>query len=132
MYCVVDGSSDGRAIDYNHRNRIERRIRDAGRRVREPRTEVRQQDAGLAGCARVSVRGVRRELFVARADESDPALAERIQKRDVRVAAEAEHDVDAEPLEVLREQVGCDSGFGAADGAIAGGSRRYSAHISPG
>ena len=65
---------------------------------------MREQHAGLAGRARVAVGGVRGDLLVARRDEPDPALAERVEERDVRVAAQAEDDLDAEPLEILGKQ----------------------------
>ena len=74
-------------------------------RVGQSGTEVRQQHARLAGRARVAVGGVRRDLLVARRDEPDAALAERVEQRDDRVAAQAEDHLDAEALEVLGQQV---------------------------
>jgi predicted ATPase len=44
-------------------------------------------------------------LFVARRDEPDAALAERVEKCDDRVSAQAENHVDAEALQILGEQI---------------------------
>ena len=99
------------AGDHDHRDRIERRVGDAGARVGQPRTEVRQQHAGLAGRARVAVGGVGRHLFVARRDEPDAALPERVEQRDDRVPAQAEDHLDAEALEILGQQVRGDPGL---------------------
>jgi hypothetical protein len=57
---------------------------------------------------------MRRHLLVTRRDEADPALAERVQKRDVRVPAQAEDDLDAQPLEVFGEQIRRDPRLGRA------------------
>ena len=93
------------ARDHDHRDRVERRVGDAGRRVGQPRSEVRQQHAGLAGRPRVAVRRVRRDLFVPRADVADAAPAERVEHPDDGVSGQAEHDLDAEPLEIVGEQI---------------------------
>ena len=75
------------------------------RGVGQPGPEMRQQHAGLAGGARVAVGGVRRDLLVTRRDEPDPALPERVEERDDRVAAQAEDHLDAEALEILGQQI---------------------------
>ena len=53
------------AGDHDHRNRIERGVGDTGRRVRQPRAEVRQQDARLPRRSRVAVGGMRGDLRAA-------------------------------------------------------------------
>ena len=114
MAAVVMGRNV--AGDHNHRDRIERGVGDAGCGIGQARAEMAQHHAGSPGGARVAVGRVRRDLFVAARDEPDAALAERIEHRDVRVAAEAEDDFDAEPLEILHHQVGGDAGRGRAWG----------------
>ena len=94
------------AGDHHHRDRIERGVGDAGRRVGQPGSEMREQDARLAGRARVAVRRVRRDLLVPRADVADTAAAERVEHADDGVPGQAEHHLDAEPLEIVGEQVG--------------------------
>ena len=91
--------------DDDHRDRIERGVCDAGACVGEARTEMGQQHPGLAGRARVAIRGMRRHLLVARRDEADAAPAERVEERDVGVAAQAKNDLDAQSLEILGKQV---------------------------
>ena len=71
----------------------------------KPGPEMREQHARLAGRARVAVGGVRRHLLVPRRHEANPALPERVEERDDRVAAQAEDHLDAEPLEILGQQV---------------------------
>ncbi len=93
------------AGDHDHRNRVERGVGDAGGRVGQPGSQVRQQHARLARGARVAVGRVRRHLLVARRDEADAALAERVEQADDRVAAQAEDDLDAEALEVVGQQI---------------------------
>ena len=93
------------AGDDDHRNRVERGIGHARRGVREPRAEVAEHHAHLAGRARVAIGRVRGELLVPRRDEPDLALLERVEHPDHRVAAESEDDLDADPLEVLGDQV---------------------------
>ncbi len=89
----------------HHRNRVERGIRHSRCGVREPGTQMSQQHARFSRRAGVSVRGVRGHLLVAAGDEANAALADGVQKRDVRVTAQTENDLDAEPLEILGEQV---------------------------
>ena len=103
------------AGDHHHRNRIERGIGDAGRRIGEAGTEVRHQHADLAGRARVAIGGVRGDLFVTRRDEADLALAERIEEPDHRVAAQPEDHLDAEALEVFGQQVRRDARLRLSD-----------------
>jgi len=91
--------------NHDHRDRIERCVGNAGHRVRQPGSQVRQADADLARRARVAIGGVGRHLFVPRRDEADATAAERLEKRDVGVPAEAEDHFDAEPFEILGEQV---------------------------
>ena len=93
------------AGDDDHRNRIERGVGHAGGRVGQAGPEMRQHDARLAGGARIAVGRVRRDLFVPRRDEPDAALAERVEQRDDRVAAEAEDHLDAEALEVVGQLI---------------------------
>ena len=78
-------------------------------------------DAGLARRARVAVGGVRGDLLVARRDEADAALAERVEERDDRVAAQPEDHLDAEALEVLGQQVRRDARLGLRLDASDGG-----------
>ena len=93
------------AGDHDHRDRIERCVGDAGHRVRQPGSQVRQADADLARRSRVAIGGVGRHLLVPRRDEADATAAERLEKSDVGVPAEAEDHFDAEPFEILGEQV---------------------------
>src|ERR1017187_6749307 len=53
------------ASDHHHRNRIERRIGDAGHRIREAGAQVRHQDARLSRYPRISLRGMSGHLLVA-------------------------------------------------------------------
>ena len=110
------------AGDHDHRNRIERRVGHAGRRVRQSGPEMRQHDAGLAGGARVAIGGVRRGLLVPGRHEPDAALAERIEHPDDGVPAQAEHHLDAELLEVVGDLVRGDAlpggGGDACHGAL--------------
>ncbi len=95
------------AGDHDHRDRVERRVGDAGRGVGEAGGEVRQQHRGLVRRPRVAVRRVRGDLLVPRVDELDlPALRQRGQHGDVGVAAEAEDVLDASRLEILHQLVG--------------------------
>ena len=75
-----------------------------------PGAKMRQDDAGLAGHARVAVRGVRGDLFVSGRDESHPALAERIEHADDGVSAEAEDHLDPKLLEIVGDLIGRDAG----------------------
>ena len=109
------------AGDHHHRDRVERRVGDAGRRIGEARTEVRHQDADLARRARVAVGGVRGDLLVARRDEANLALAERVEKADHGVAAQPEDHLDAEALEVVGQQVRRDARLGFRRDALDGG-----------
>ncbi len=93
------------AGNHDHRDRVERGIGDAGRGIGQPRAEMGEDDAGLARGAGVAVGGVRRNLFVARRDELDSALAQRVEEADDGVAAQPEDHLDAERLEVFGEQV---------------------------
>ncbi len=109
--------------DHDHRDRVEGRVGDAGRGIRQARTEVREHDAGLAGGARVAVGRVRGNLLVPRGDEPDAALAERIEQADHRVPAQPEHDFDAKPLQVVRHLVRGDARAGRGLGPFDGGLR---------
>ena len=99
------------AGDHHHRDRIERGVGDAGRRVGQPGTEMGEQDARLAGGARVAVGGVRGDLLVPRADVADAAAPERVEHADDRVAGQPEDHLDAEALEVVGQQVGREARF---------------------
>ena len=99
------------AGNHHHRDRIERRVGDAGARVGQSRTEVRQQHAGPARRARVAVGGMGRDLLVARRHEPDAALPERVEQRDDRVTAQAENHLDAEAFEILGQEVRGDPGL---------------------
>ncbi len=95
--------------DHDHRNGIERGVGDAGGGVGQPGAQMGEDDAHLARGARVSIGGMGRHLLMAGRDVADAALAERIQKADDRVAAEAKDHLDAEALEIIGEQIRCDS-----------------------
>ena len=105
------------AGDHDHRDRVERGVGDAGRGVGQARTEMGEQHAGLAGRARVAVGGVRRDLFVARADEADAAAAERVEHADHGVAGQPEDHLDAEALEIVGQQVRGESRLGWSSAA---------------
>jgi hypothetical protein len=94
------------AGDDDHGNGIERSVGNAGRRIREARAEMRQDDSRLAGHARVAVRGVRGDLLVPGRHEPHAALAERVQHADHCVAAESEHDLHADLFQVLGHLIG--------------------------
>ena len=106
------------AGDHDHRDRVERRIGHAGCGVGQAGAEVRQHDAGLARRARVAVGGMRGDLLVAGRDEPDAALAERVEKADDGVAAQAEDHLDAEALEVFGQQIRRDACPGSRRGAL--------------
>jgi hypothetical protein len=65
---------------------------------------VQQHDAGPAAQPRVAVAGMRRHLLMPAGHKGDRARLERVQNRDVRVAAEAEDELDAVPLELVHER----------------------------
>src|SRR6185503_17794089 len=109
--------------DDHHRDRVERRVGDAGGGVGQPGPEMREQHPRLAGRTRVAVGGVRGDLLVARADVADAAAAERVEHADDGVAGQAEDHLDAEPLEILREQVRGQARFG-------GGRQRIRNHVN--
>jgi hypothetical protein len=77
---------------------------------------------GFPSGARVTVGGVRRHLLVPRADVADTAAAERVEHADDGMAGQAEDHLDAEPLEILREQVRGQARFG-------GGRQRIRNHV---
>jgi len=87
------------ACDHDQGNRIERGVRDAGRRVRETRTQVSEEHAGLAGRARVSIGSVRGDLLVACRDEAHFAVPQRRQHRNNRVTSQAKDDLNPEAFE---------------------------------
>ena len=94
------------AGDHHHRDRVERGIGHAGRRVGEPGTQVRQHDRRLVRRPRVAVRRVRGDLLVPRIDELDLlALRQRREHGDVRVAAQAEDVLDAAGFEILHQLI---------------------------
>ena len=79
------------AADGDQRYRVERGGGHAGDRVHHARPDVQQQYARLPGHPGVPVGGVRGRLLVPGDDELDRAAAERVEQRDVRVPAGAEH-----------------------------------------
>ena len=91
--------------DDHHGNRVERRIGDASGGVGQARAEMGQQDARLARGTRIAVRGMGRDLLVPGAHVADAAASQRIEHRDHRVAGQAEHHFDAEPLQVIGQQI---------------------------
>jgi hypothetical protein len=117
------------ASDHHHRNRIEGRVGDAGRGVGEAGAEVRHQHPDLARRARVTVGGVRGDLLVPGGDEADLALAERIEESDDGVAAQPEHHLDAEALEIVGEQVRRDARAGCRRDAL-DGRLRSNIHVA--
>ena len=100
------------AGDHDHRDRVERGVGDAGRGVGQARAQVGEQHARLAGGPGIAVGGVCRDLLVARADVADAAAAQRVEHPDHRVAGQPEHHFDAEPLEIVGEQVGGEARLG--------------------
>ena len=99
------------AGNHHQRDRVERGVGDAGRGIGETRSQMRQEDTWLSGRSRVAVRGVRGDLLMAGAHVADAAAPERIKHGDDRVSREAENDLHAEPLEVLRQQIRRDARF---------------------
>src|SRR3954469_19151602 len=87
------------AGDHDHRNRIERGVGDTGRGVGESGAEMAEHDPGFASDARVAIGRMSRYLLMTARDESNPALAQRIEDGNVGVPAQAEDHVDAHPLE---------------------------------
>ena len=108
------------AGDHHHRDRVERGVGDAGRGVGQAGAEMGEQHARLAGRARVAVGRVRRDLLVPRADVADAAPPERVEHADDGVAGQAEHHLDAEPLEIVGEQVGREAGLASSSGSGSG------------
>ena len=102
------------AGNHHHRDRIERRIRDAGGGIGEAGPEMRHQHADLARGARITVGGMRGHLLVTGGDVADLALAERVEKSDDGVAAQAEDHLDTEALEIIGQQVRRDARLGCA------------------
>ncbi len=82
-------------------------LADAARdRVHHAGPDVHAHHARLPGRARVTVRRVSGGSLVPEHDELDVAAAERIEERDVRVATQAEHVLDAVRLELLDQRFG--------------------------
>ena len=94
------------AGDDDHRDAIERGVGDAGRRVRQARTEVAENDRGPSGDTRVAVGSVRGDLLVPDVDELDAAAGHRGENGDVGVPTQAEDVSYAAPFQVADELFG--------------------------
>ena len=95
------------AGDHDERYRIERRGRDAGRRVGDTRTDVEKHNAGLAGCPGKPIGCVCCNLLVACSGEARrPVPLESSEQRDIRVTANAENLLDAAINKEVRDVVG--------------------------
>ena len=114
------------ARNHHHRDRIERCIRHAGAGVGQAGAEMRQENPRLARRPRVAVGRVRRDLFVPRRHESNPAFPERVEQGNDRVTAQTEDDLDAKALEIIRQQVRRNPRLGRGLGRDC--SRRNCAH----
>ena len=66
------------AGDDDHRDRIERRVGDAGRGVGQARAEMAEHHRRGLSDARIAVGGMRGDLLVARVDEADRAVRQRV------------------------------------------------------
>ena len=97
------------AGDHDHRDRVQGGVGHAGGGVGQSRPEVREQHARLARGARVAVRGMGGHLLVARGDEPDPALSQRVQEGDHGVPAQAEDHLDPQAFQVFGQQIGRDA-----------------------
>src|SRR5437773_9734661 len=92
--------------DHDHRYRVERGVRYAGRGVGEAGPEVREHYRGLLFRPRIAVGHVGGDLLMANVDEFDPALLHLREHGDVGVAAQAEHVLDATGFQVLHQLTG--------------------------
>ena len=95
------------AGDDHHGDAIERGVGDAGRRVRQARTEVTENDRGPPGDTCIPVGGVRGDLLVPYVDELDTAAGHRRENGDVGVPTQAEDVPYAAPFQVADELFGC-------------------------
>ena len=91
------------AGDHDHGNRVERRVRDARRGVRESRSQMRQDHGSLSLRARVAIGHVRGDLLVSHVDELDAALLHRGENGDIGVAAQPKDIFNATILEVFHQ-----------------------------
>jgi hypothetical protein len=93
------------ARDHHHRNRIQSGVRDTGGGIRQPRSKMCEQYTNLPGSARVSISGVSGDLFVPSRDKPDFAFTESVEERDDGVTTQTEYHFNADPLEILRQEV---------------------------
>jgi len=93
------------ACDDDHRDRVEPRFRDAGRRVGQPRPQVRQQNARNPAPlpARIAVGRMRGNLFMPYSNKPNPAFSQSIQKTDNSVSAETKDLLHPPGLQKLHE-----------------------------
>jgi hypothetical protein len=66
---------------------------------------MRKQYTNLAGRARVSVGSVGGDLFMPGRDKPDFAFTESVEEPDDGVTAQTKYHFNADPLEILREEV---------------------------
>ena len=89
------------AGEHHHRHRVQSGGRNAGGRICQSWTQMAENHSDFAGRARVTIGGMRGDLFVTSGDEADTALAEGVQQRDDSVAAKAENDLDSQTFEIF-------------------------------
>ena len=118
------------ARDYDHRDGIESGVGDPGRGVGQARTEMGQEHTDFARRPRVAVGGVRGHLLVAGRNVANAALPERVEKPDDRVATQPKDHLDAEPFEIIGQQVGGNPCFRSGRDALDGRLNSYIHSVS--
>jgi hypothetical protein len=93
------------AGDHHQGDGIERGVGHAGGRIGETWSEVGEENARLAGGARVAIGGMGGHLLVAGGDEANAAALQGIEQCDHGVAAQPEDDLHADALQILHKLV---------------------------
>ncbi len=113
--------------DDHHRDRIHQRVGDAGDRIGRTGAGCDEDDAGLAGGARIALRRVGCRLFVADEDVLDRGMLEQcVIDRQHRAAGIAEHRIDTQIDQRLHDDVR--AGHFARSGRVGGGGGEGGGH----
>src|SRR5262249_32650300 len=102
---LVNAIAPGLAGERDQRRAVEVRVGDAGGQIRGARPERGQTDAGAPRQAPVGGGHERGPLLVARRDEGDPRVEERIEDIQHLLARQAEDVAHAFVLEALDDQI---------------------------